>query len=225
LSNHHWYAFYPGDYGRDTAHLSLVEDGAYRRLLDYCYSTGKAIPADLEQAFRICRAFSSAEQDAVRMVLGQFFAKHADGYHNSRADREIVKQAEYRTSLSEAGSKGAAKRWGSSHANGHPNSPAIAEPQPQPQPNPEPKPKRSKAKACAIAPSLEEVKNYCEERQNHVDPEQWMNHYTANGWKVGRNPMKDWKAAVCTWEKNGVNNNGSYNKASRRNEILKKLGE
>ena len=50
-------------------------------------------------------------------------------------------------------------------------------------------------------PTLEEVKAYCEERGNVVDPERWMDYYTANGWKVGRNPMKDWKATVRTWEK------------------------
>ncbi len=50
-------------------------------------------------------------------------------------------------------------------------------------------------------PTLEEVKAYCDERGNRVDPERWMDYYTANGWKVGRNPMKDWKATVRNWEK------------------------
>ena len=52
------------------------------------------------------------------------------------------------------------------------------------------------------APTLEEVKAYCEERKNNVDPERFINYYTANGWKVGKNPMKDWKAAVRSWERN-----------------------
>ena len=51
-------------------------------------------------------------------------------------------------------------------------------------------------------PTLEEVKAYCLERNNNVNPEKWFNYYSANGWKVGKNPMKDWKAAVRTWEKN-----------------------
>lgn len=54
-----------------------------------------------------------------------------------------------------------------------------------------------------IPPSLEEVQAYCRERQNNVDAERFINHYTANGWMVGRTKMKDWKAAVRTWEKNG----------------------
>jgi hypothetical protein len=50
------------------------------------------------------------------------------------------------------------------------------------------------------------VATYCQQRKNSVDPQQWLDHYTANGWKVGRNPMRDWKAAVRTWERNGVSN-------------------
>lgn len=50
-------------------------------------------------------------------------------------------------------------------------------------------------------PTLDEVKAYCRERQNDVNPEKFIDHYTSNGWKVGKNPMKDWKAAVRTWER------------------------
>lgn len=50
-------------------------------------------------------------------------------------------------------------------------------------------------------PSLEDVKAYCRERGNSVDAEKWLDYYTSNGWMVGRNKMKDWKAAVRTWEK------------------------
>ena len=52
------------------------------------------------------------------------------------------------------------------------------------------------------APTLEEVKEYCSERKNNVDAERFIDYYTANGWKVGKNPMKDWKAAVRSWERN-----------------------
>ena len=52
-------------------------------------------------------------------------------------------------------------------------------------------------------PTLEEVQAYCNERNNNVDAEKFINHYTSNGWKVGKNKMQDWKAAVRTWERNG----------------------
>lgn len=51
------------------------------------------------------------------------------------------------------------------------------------------------------APTLEEVKAYCTERGNHVDPQRFINYYQANGWKVGKNGMKNWRAAVRTWER------------------------
>lgn len=64
--------------------------------------------------------------------------------------------------------------------------------------------KESKPKKSGFrAPTVEEVAAYCRERKNHVDAEHFVAHYEANGWMVGRNPMKDWKAAVRTWERNG----------------------
>lgn len=54
-----------------------------------------------------------------------------------------------------------------------------------------------------IAPTLEEVEDYCRvERRNHVSPERFINYYESVGWTVGKGkPMKDWKAAVRTWER------------------------
>lgn len=54
-----------------------------------------------------------------------------------------------------------------------------------------------------IAPTIEEVSSYCKERRSGIDAQHFVDYYTANGWKVGKNPMKDWKAAVRTWERNG----------------------
>ena len=60
-------------------------------------------------------------------------------------------------------------------------------------------------------PTLDEVKAYCNERNNRVDPERFIDYYTANGWKVGKNTMKDWKAAVRTWERSDVQKTRSRN--------------
>ncbi len=53
-----------------------------------------------------------------------------------------------------------------------------------------------------VPPTHDQVKGYCLERSNTVDPDRFIDHYTSNGWLVGKNKMKDWKAAVRTWEKN-----------------------
>lgn len=60
--------------------------------------------------------------------------------------------------------------------------------------------KESKTKKF-VPPTLEEIKAYCDERKNGVDPERFFNYYTSNGWMVGRNHMKDFKAAIRNWEK------------------------
>jgi hypothetical protein len=67
--------------------------------------------------------------------------------------------------------------------------------------------KKSKVKESIVKstlPALNEVEMYCKERGNGIDPQKWYDHYTANGWMVGRNKMKDWRAAVRTWERNGL---------------------
>ena len=51
-------------------------------------------------------------------------------------------------------------------------------------------------------PTLEEVKEYCKERNNNVDPERFINFYESKDWYIGKNKMKDWKACIRTWERN-----------------------
>lgn len=68
---------------------------------------------------------------------------------------------------------------------------------------------RKRAASRFTPPTVEEVQAYCQERQNNVDPQRFVDYYTANGWKVGgRAPMKDWKAAVRNWERQGWNGYG-----------------
>jgi hypothetical protein len=66
---------------------------------------------------------------------------------------------------------------------------------------------KDKAKAKRfVKPTLDEVANYIQERKSFkiVDAARFYDYYSSNGWKVGKNPMKDWKAAVRTWEKNST---------------------
>lgn len=52
-----------------------------------------------------------------------------------------------------------------------------------------------------VAPSVDEVRQYCRERNNALDPETFVDFYASKGWRVGKETMKDWKAAVRTWER------------------------
>jgi uncharacterized protein YdaU (DUF1376 family) len=99
----HYFSFHIGDYAAHTRHLSLIEDLAYRRLLDLYYMTEKPIIADTA-----ARLIGMREHgDDVLCVLVEFFEATEEGYINKRADNEI---ASFRA-MSEGGKKGANKRW------------------------------------------------------------------------------------------------------------------
>jgi hypothetical protein len=57
-----------------------------------------------------------------------------------------------------------------------------------------------------IKPTLDEIKTYCSERSNSINPQKFIDFYESKGWLIGKNSMKDWKAAVRTWEGNGFGN-------------------
>jgi uncharacterized protein YdaU (DUF1376 family) len=128
-----WYAFYPADYARDTGHLSLTEHGAYRALMDHYYSRGGPLENDVARLLHVCRAASTAERNAVRRVLGEFFALADGRYRHPRIDAEIEKAAEVIAKCSFAGRASAAKRQRQSNA-GSTHVPTKSQPsQSQPQ--------------------------------------------------------------------------------------------
>lgn len=134
-----------------TAHLSMVEDGCYRRLLDAYYTREAPLPADIGACCRLVRAASKDERKAVETVLREFFQLEADGWRHRRCDAEIAKANSKRTKASES----ANKRWQSErNANAYANElPTQCEGNaPNPNPNPkervarEPRAPRSAAK-------------------------------------------------------------------------------
>jgi uncharacterized protein YdaU (DUF1376 family) len=115
----HYYQFHIGDYISHTRHLSLMEDLAYRRLLDFYFLHEQAIK-HRDAARQI--GMREHEED-VMTVLNEFFISTEDGFVNPRADKEIKQYKEF----SEAGKRGAAKRWGTP-PNGEASSPPNATP-------------------------------------------------------------------------------------------------
>ena len=69
-------------------------------------------------------------------------------------------------------------------------------------------------------PTLSEVKQYCIERGNKVDAQHFYDYYESNGWKVGKNSMKNWQAAVRTWEKNSYTNTTKQTKKTNTEQTL-----
>ena len=79
-----------------------------------------------------------------------------------------------------------------------------------------PKPKKKTKKF--VKPTIEQITEYCKERNNNINSEHFYDHYESKGWKVGNVGMKDWKAAVRTWERNNFNNNNDKPKTKAQQD-------
>ena len=133
------------------------------------------------------------------------FCKSDDGALYSRRMNEHKIQM---TMFTEKGRNGAKKRWSGREAISPPNAGGNAIR------GEESKLKEKKDNTDAPSslppsprfepPDIYAVIDYCPERKNDVDPQKWLDFYSAKGWMIGRNKMKDWKAAVRTWEKKSV---------------------
>ena len=69
-------------------------------------------------------------------------------------------------------------------------------------------------------PTLSEIEQYCIERGNKVDAQHFFDYYESNGWRVGKNSMKNWQAAVRTWEKNSYTNTTKQTKKTNTEQTL-----
>lgn len=98
-----YYEHHLADYTQATAHLSMLEDAAYSRMLRWYYANEKPLPLNIKAIERLVRAQSKPEREAVKTVLGEFFVEGEDGWHQDRADKEISR-------FQESGPDRAAKR-------------------------------------------------------------------------------------------------------------------
>lgn len=80
--------------------------------------------------------------------------------------------------------------------------------------------KREAAPQRFVKPSVDEVAQFCRDRNNTVDAEAFVAFYESNGWKVGRNPMRDWRQAVITWEKRQREERRTQRRAQRQESIV-----
>ena len=101
-----YYRHHIGDYDSHTAHLTWLEDAAYRRLLCLYYRKEQPIPADLDKACRLVRAVSKAEREAVSTVLREFFTLTDEGWVNKRCDTEVEAYQAKEQANRKNGSKG-----------------------------------------------------------------------------------------------------------------------
>lgn len=215
-----YYPFHIGDFSKDAAHLSLKEEGVYRRLIDMYYSTEKLLPLDMRAITRFIRA--RGEEELVEEILEEFFTKTSKGFRHTRIEKELKKYKE----KSKKASKSAKARWNKpsketekpcernanaseTHNEGNANQEPITN-------NQEPNNKEGESndsnppaetppkKTGFQKPNLQEVYEcFLEKTESDLlaktESQKFINHYQSNGWKVGKNSMKDWKAAVSGW--------------------------
>jgi len=100
----HYYQFNIADFALHTSHLTLEEEGIYRRLLDYYYDTETPIPKETQPVIRRLRLVNYTE--AVEAILAEFFFLESDGWHNLRADIVIYDYNKKADCARENGRKG-----------------------------------------------------------------------------------------------------------------------
>ena len=211
----HYYKRDIGKYYKKAGRLTMLQHGAYTMLMDACYDRER-FPT-IEDAIDWCWAESEEEKLAVEFILSKFFTEcdgvyeqahiteTLDNYHkNAKTNKAIAvkREADKRTKREQT--------VNGSTTNEHliTNKELLIT---NNQLQTKEKVKRFKP------PSLSEVQDYCDEKKYQVDAESFIGFYESNGWKVGKNPMKNWKAALTTWQKrNGSNTNGAHQQTPKQ---------
>lgn len=189
------FLFYPNDWLGGTLGMTFEEKGAYMEVLMLQFNRGHM------------------EGHMIGQVVGHLwdkikhkFTQDSSGlWFNERLEIEKTKRKSFTDSRKNnlKGENQYTKKVG--HKEGHMTTHMENE-------------NRNENRSIFKKPTIEEIKQYCLERKNNVNPEKWFNHYESNGWKVGKNSMKDWKASIRTWE------NSEYNKLEhkpkKRNALL-----
>jgi len=195
----HYYKFNIGDYASHTQHLEPIEDIAYRRMLDWVYLHESPLPDSPEQIARLIRMRAHCED--IANVLREFFTLTDYGWMQEKASAEIDA---YKLKSDKAKASAAA-RWSKkpikpdanalrSKCEGNANHKPLTI-------NQEPLTKKQVKRF--VKPTPQELIEHFESKGSNQDQaERFFNHYESNGWKVGRNSMKSWKAAVSNWLKN-----------------------
>ena len=208
----HYYQFNIGDYASHTQGLSLIEDIAYRRLIDQYYLSQKPPKGDPQEVSRSIGMREHAEE--VAYVLTKFFVVKKESWFHTRIERDIAEYKNGKKNKRKAGLASAEARKLKAIENKEEIDQQVLDSVEQPLNNCATNHKpitnnhkpltivKEKASQRFTPPTLSEVIAYCNERGNHVDPQRFINHYSANGWMRGKNKIKDWKACVRTWEQN-----------------------
>ena len=203
----HKYMFHIGDYHSHTSHLSPMEDLAYRRILDRYYLQEAPLKGTSSTVARALGLTSSV--DEVTYVLGAYFAQDDEGFwRQDRVEDEILAYQSHKKASTRGGkASGKARKQAASEPPLNTPSTTLEPPLKQPLTvNRKPLTNTINTRPRFTRPSVDEVREYCSQRNNSIDAEAFVAHYETNGWVQGKGkPIKNWKMAVVTWEKSRQN--------------------
>jgi uncharacterized protein YdaU (DUF1376 family) len=200
------FQLYAADFYMDTAGWTATEVGAYFRLLMHEWVNG-ALPVANASLARIAGIDPRNMHKMWSAVIAKKFTTDTAGmYVNLRLESTREEQNKYREIQAEKGKKSAEIRW-KDHITAV--TPRL-QPEVLPKRNPSSSSSSSNNKKIYIIPTIEEIRIFCNERKNKIDPQYFLDYQTAREWKLkGGQKIRDWKAVIRTWEKNNFNTGGN----------------
>ena len=184
--------------------------------LDYSKAVNKLSDAEAGQLFKALLEYADSGQDP--QLEGSLYAVFA--IMQNQLDRDTEKYVQKCERLRQNGSKGGRPvrdkepNGNQEKPNGYPKKPKKTDTDTDTvtdtvtDSNIGSKADKPPSRHRFTPPTVEEVRAYCTEKGYKVDPQRFVDYYTSNGWRVGKNPMKDWKAAVRTWNGKEQSHNG-----------------
>ena len=174
---------------RVTLMLDMLDDGMRARVLNRAYKLSRSIrcePLDDEK--------EETAANAVYVCAAEIAKAFRSRQKQSREARHVgaaLRESIIRESIARQSHDGRETPQERREEKGSPTPPIKEETK---ETSITPKPPRF------VPPTVEEVRAYCDERKNGIDAQSFVDFYTAKGWKIGSNSMKDWRAAVRNWE-------------------------
>lgn len=194
---------YVADYLASTAHFDAEEHGAYLLLIFNYWQRGEPLPDDDRKLARIARVADAERWLSVRLALAEHFTVSDGVWVHARIEKELEKARAKSEKARESGKLGGLKKAESGSKPAR-SSERLANAKRTPSYTDTDTdtyiPPKGGAGGVFKKPTLPELASYFQEINLSEDPQRFLDYYTANGWKVGRNQMRDWRAAARQWK-------------------------
>ena len=177
---------------RVTLMLDMLDDGERARVLNHAYKLSRGVkcaPLEIDK-----ENMAATNMALCAMEIGRAFHKRQKQSREARQVGAALREMVVRTSHD--GREMPQERREEKDS----PTPPIKEESKETSITPKP------PRVVFVPPTVEEVRAYCDERKNGIDPQSFIDFYSAKGWMIGSNRMKDWRAAVRNWETRRRNN-------------------